>query len=297
MRRLSTRGARTSIGSRPCRDRARPGMRLAHHRPQALLVPFPGQTGQITAPIGDSAATASIATTAPRPICLDVSTSGTGRTDIRAFLMVSFATSGRSRCRARAYANVDFPLAGGADTTTNSASATLGRTTTATQRSGTCAGWPIRTALGGSGALPSLAVAESACVFCSLAAASDDDLVIFDDGTWFVLPGLLQRPGNLGHVIVAPKAHYQDLFALPPEQDAALLRIVRRVADAVGRAFAASGTTIRQNNGPPGQDVFDLHVDVIPRSIAATDMTGEQIRLPDADRAILAHTVRQHLQS
>jgi diadenosine tetraphosphate (Ap4A) HIT family hydrolase len=141
-----------------------------------------------------------------------------------------------------------------------------------------------------------VAVPGSDCTFCKLAAAPDDDLVIFDDGTWFVLPSLLQRAGNLGHVIVVPKAHYRDLFTLPLDHDAALVRVVRTIAEAVGRAFSASGTTIRQNNGPPGQDVFHFHVHVIPRFTAASDMAGEWIRVPAADRAALAQTVRQHLQ-
>jgi hypothetical protein len=36
-------------------------------------------------------------------------------------------------------------------------------------------------------------VAEADCTFCRLAAEPDDDLVIVDDGTWFVVPSLLQR--------------------------------------------------------------------------------------------------------
>jgi hypothetical protein len=74
----------------------------------------------ITAPQGDCAATASIATTAARPSWRDAATSGTGSTDIRASLIVSFATSGSPSSLATAGASVDFPLAGGPDTTTNS---------------------------------------------------------------------------------------------------------------------------------------------------------------------------------
>jgi histidine triad (HIT) family protein len=85
------------------------------------------------------------------------------------------------------------------------------------------------------------------------------------------------------------------LFTLPLDHDAALARVVRRTAEAVGRAFAASGTTIRQNNGPPGQDVFHFHVHAIPRFTAGSDMAGEWIRVSAADRAALAQTVRQHL--
>ena len=33
------------------------------------------------------------------------------------------------------------------------------------------------------------------------------------------------------------------------------------------RAFGASGTTILQNDGPPGQSVDHLHIHVIPRHV------------------------------
>src|SRR4051794_33598257 len=75
----------------------------------------------MTAPTGDSAATASIAATAARPSCREASTSGTGRTDMSASLMVSLATRGSASRRASTGAIVDFPLAGGPETTTNRA--------------------------------------------------------------------------------------------------------------------------------------------------------------------------------
>jgi hypothetical protein len=70
-----------------------------------------------TAPNGASAATASIAAIEARPINLDDSTSGTGRTDISASLMVSLATSGSPSSAASGTARVVFPLPGGPETT------------------------------------------------------------------------------------------------------------------------------------------------------------------------------------
>jgi hypothetical protein len=72
----------------------------------------------MTAPRGASAATAIMATTAARPSVRDVSTSGTGTTDINASLMVSLAINGSSSRAAIGGASVDLPLAGGPDTTT-----------------------------------------------------------------------------------------------------------------------------------------------------------------------------------
>ncbi len=74
-----------------------------------------------------------------------------------------------------------------------------------------------------------------------------------------------QRPTNLGHMLVVTCAHYRNLYDLPAALDAAVMGGLRRTAQAVHRAFGASGTTIRQNNEPPGQDVFHVHFHVVPR--------------------------------
>ena len=58
------------------------------------------------------------AATAARRTAREVSTSGTGRTVIKASLIVSLAISGSPSAWARTGAQVDFPLAGGLDTTT-----------------------------------------------------------------------------------------------------------------------------------------------------------------------------------
>lgn len=76
----------------------------------------------MTAPIGDSEATANAAATAARPTCRDASTSGTSSTDMIASLIVSLAIKGRPSAVATCGAIVDFPLAGGPETITNAAS-------------------------------------------------------------------------------------------------------------------------------------------------------------------------------
>lgn len=44
-----------------------------------------------------------------------------------------------------------------------------------------------------------------------------------------------------------------------------MLQMVRLTSAAVQRAFATSGTTVTQNNRPPGQSVPHLHFLVVPR--------------------------------
>ena len=52
---------------------------------------------------------------------------------------------------------------------------------------------------------------------------------------------------------------------MPFEQLGPMLEAVQRVSIAVVQAFGVTGTTVMQNNGPPGQRVLHLHFHVVPR--------------------------------
>jgi histidine triad (HIT) family protein len=74
------------------------------------------------------------------------------------------------------------------------------------------------------------------------------------------------RPVSEGHTLVIPKQHYEDVYDTPEELIAYVHRVTKRVAAAVKKATGADGISIVQQNGKAaGQDVFHLHVHVIPR--------------------------------
>ncbi|MFE6969710.1 HIT family protein [Isoptericola sp. NPDC057653] len=73
-------------------------------------------------------------------------------------------------------------------------------------------------------------------------------------------------PGNPGSLLVIPRAHVENLYAITPEDNQAVWDLVRRVAVAVRDAYACDGTSVRQHNEPAGdQDLWHLHVHVFPR--------------------------------
>lgn len=69
-----------------------------------------------------------------------------------------------------------------------------------------------------------------------------------------------------GHVLVIPKAHHADLFALPDSLGAALLAAQKRVGRAILAAMGATGLNVQQNNAASaGRVVFHVHYHLIPR--------------------------------
>jgi histidine triad (HIT) family protein len=71
---------------------------------------------------------------------------------------------------------------------------------------------------------------------------------------------------NPGHVLVALKAHAENLYALDDGQAAAVLQAAAKVARAIRDAFSPAGLSVYQANGPAaGQTVFHYHVHLVPR--------------------------------
>lgn len=76
------------------------------------------------------------------------------------------------------------------------------------------------------------------------------------------------HPLNLGHTLVIPKAHYVDIFDTPKEELAQVHIVSKQLAVAIKKATAADGISIIQQNGKAaGQDIFHLHVHVVPRFV------------------------------
>lgn len=102
------------------------------------------------------------------------------------------------------------------------------------------------------------------CEICDELAAADTPFVLVDDAT-AVFAAALQPARNHGCVLLVTVAHVETLYDLSDEMCAVVMRRLRDVARAVQVAAGADGTTIRQNNHPPGQEVAHLHFHVAPR--------------------------------
>ena len=105
---------------------------------------------------------------------------------------------------------------------------------------------------------------DNPCVFCRIARKQASASMVYEDET--ALAFLDIRPLNEGHTLVIPKEHYATIFEAPEELVAHLHRIVKRIALAVKEVTKADGVSIIQQNGKAaGQEVFHLHIHVIPR--------------------------------
>jgi histidine triad (HIT) family protein len=104
----------------------------------------------------------------------------------------------------------------------------------------------------------------SDCVFCRIVAGTEPADVVYEDER--VVAFMDVNPAAEGHVLVVPRAHARTILDIDDEDAAAVMRGAARVARAIKVALEPEGFTLFQANEPAGwQDVFHLHVHVVPR--------------------------------
>ena len=107
-------------------------------------------------------------------------------------------------------------------------------------------------------------VAEGKCIFCALVSGATPGFrVLADDAAVAFLD---HRPASPGHTLVIPRRHVAHLWDADADTVAAVARTVHAVAALLHDRLAPDGLTMRQNTGTAsGQDVFHLHVHLVPR--------------------------------
>ena len=102
------------------------------------------------------------------------------------------------------------------------------------------------------------------CVFCSIASGKAPASIVYEDAT--VLAFMDLTPANVGHTLVVPRDHWENIYEIPEKILVDLAAVVKRVSVAVKKSVGADGVSILQLNGrAAGQTVMHFHFHVIPR--------------------------------
>ncbi len=102
------------------------------------------------------------------------------------------------------------------------------------------------------------------CIFCKIMAKQIPATVVHEDADTLAFMDIGQV--NPGHVLVAAKAHAENIYALDDAQARAVFSAAAKVARAIRAAFSPEGLSVYQANGKPaGQTVFHFHMHLVPR--------------------------------
>ena len=87
---------------------------------------------------------------------------------------------------------------------------------------------------------------------------------IYEDDATLAFMDIMPRAD--GHCLVIPKTPCRNLLDASADQLAAVIATTQKVANAAKAALGATGVTIQQfNETDGGQEVFHLHVHILPR--------------------------------
>ncbi|NSY37519.1 HIT family protein [Leisingera sp. ANG59] len=110
-------------------------------------------------------------------------------------------------------------------------------------------------------------------IFAKLLRGEIPSTRVYEDDETLAFMDIMPRAD--GHLLVIPKTPCRNILDASPAQLAAVMQTVQKLSQAVITAFGADGVTVQQfNEAAGGQEVFHLHMHVLPRH------EGDQLRPP-----------------
>ena len=110
------------------------------------------------------------------------------------------------------------------------------------------------------------------CVFCRVVAGELPSRQVYADET--AVAFLDRAPWQRGHTLVVPRQHVDDLVSGPPTL-AAIAPAIDHTARLLVERLGADGLNLLSSAGAvAGQEVFHLHVHLVPRYAARPGLAG-----------------------
>lgn len=120
------------------------------------------------------------------------------------------------------------------------------------------------------------------CIFCKIANGDIPAKTIHEDEEFRVILDL--GPATKGHALILPKDHYANLYELPDEKAAAVMKLAKKMAVQMTEKLGCDGFNLVQNNGETaGQTVFHFHMHLIPRYLDDNQKIGWNPGEPSAE--------------
>jgi histidine triad (HIT) family protein len=102
------------------------------------------------------------------------------------------------------------------------------------------------------------------CVFCKIVNGEIPSYKVYEDD---LIIGILDvSQATIGHTLVIPKTHYDNIFALDEITAGKIFERVTKVANKIKKNLEVNDLNLLNNNGPlAGQTVNHYHVHLLPR--------------------------------
>ena len=116
------------------------------------------------------------------------------------------------------------------------------------------------------------------CPFCKIATGMASASLVYEDDN--VLAFLDINPSNIGHTLVVPRDHWENIYEIPENILTEIIIVTKKISIAIKKTVNAEGIKIIQLNGrAAGQMVMHIHFHIIP-------ILSEFEKVRDNDRRI-----------
>ena len=110
----------------------------------------------------------------------------------------------------------------------------------------------------------SLFIMKQDCIFCKIVNNEADSFKIYEDDK--VLAFLDINPTSVGHTLIIPKYHYENVFDIPKEILEKIVSVTKMLAEKYKEKLSATGVNILHASGKDAQQsVFHFHMHLVPR--------------------------------
>lgn len=99
-------------------------------------------------------------------------------------------------------------------------------------------------------------------IFCKIVEGDIPSKKIYEDEKLIVILDI--NPKSIGHCLIIPKKHYQDLFDINDDELNHILLISKKISKLLIEKLNCDGITLEQNNGIC-QEVKHFHLHIIPK--------------------------------
>ena len=102
------------------------------------------------------------------------------------------------------------------------------------------------------------------CIFCEIANGNIPSYKVYEDDKCLAFLDISQT--TIGHTLVVPKKHFDDIFTIDREYANYVFEVVRKISINMKEKLGVKAVNILNNSGElAGQTVKHFHIHIIPR--------------------------------
>ena len=102
------------------------------------------------------------------------------------------------------------------------------------------------------------------CLFYKIANGNGTSKTLYEDERFRVILDIF--PLTKGHVLILPKEHFANVYELPDDWCADVMKLAKKMSIILKEKLGCDGINIQSNNEiAAGQTIFHFHMHLIPR--------------------------------